>query len=137
MNISARCEYGCRAMVGLARQYATQEPMPSSLLATQWHIPVKYLVHILLQLKHAGLVRSVRGSQGGYLLACPPEQITLLDMVQAIDGSILDPLPVDDAQADVLRPAWMEVSIHIVEVLRQTTLRKLADSVGTSEMYYI
>ena len=124
-------------MVGLAKQYAAQEPMPSSLIAAQWHIPEKYLVHILLQLKHAGLVRSVRGAQGGYLLACPPEQITLLDMVQSIDGPVLDPLPVDDAQADLLRPAWMDVSIHIVEVLRGTSLRKLADSVGTSEMYYI
>lgn len=124
-------------MLGLAKQYASQKPVASVVLAEQWHIPEKYLVHILLQLKRAGLVRSVRGAQGGYLLSCPPEQITLLDMVSAIDGPVLDPLPVDDAQAEVLKTAWVGVADRISTVMRETTLRQLADSTGSTDMYYI
>jgi len=137
MNISSRCEYGCRAMLGLAKHHASQQPVASVTLAEQWHIPKKYLVHIMLQLKHAGLVRSIRGAQGGYVLACPPEQITLLDMVQAIDGPVMERLPVDDARSEVLNAAWLDVSHKVADVLRGCTLRQLMDSAATSDMYYI
>src|SRR5690606_1023379 len=97
MNISSRCEYACRAIVELARHEHTEEPLTAVFIAERRQIPEKYLVHILLQLKRAGFVRSVRGAQGGYLLAQSADEITLLDIIQAIDGPILDPLPVDDA----------------------------------------
>jgi len=101
------------------------------------HIPEKYLVHILLQLKRAGLVRSVRGAQGGYLLAKPSEQITLLDLVQAIEGPILDPLPVGDAASAELKPAWLDVAQGIERVLAETTLRQIMEKASASHMYYI
>lgn len=137
MNISSRCEYACRAMVELALHEAAQETINSVAIAERRGIPEKYLVHILLQLKHAGLVRSIRGAQGGYQLCRPADEITLLDIVQAIDGPILDPLPVRDAGSEDLRDAWREVALGIGEALRATTVRSLADKAAVNDMYYI
>lgn len=137
MNISARCEYACRAVVELGLRHAAQNTVTAQEIAERRRIPEKYLVHILLQLKRAGLVRSQRGAQGGYLLARPPEDVRLLDVVEAIDGAILDPLPVEDSGSDALRPAWKEVAVAIRGVLGETTIRQLMDKAATDNMYYI
>ncbi|MBI2435106.1 MAG: Rrf2 family transcriptional regulator [Candidatus Hydrogenedentes bacterium] len=137
MNISARCEYACRAMVELALMQQNHDPVASSVLAERRHIPEKYLVHILLQLKRAGLVQSVRGAQGGYRLGRLPEDITLLEVVQAIDGPVLDPLPVNDGQSLDLRAVWKETADSIAGELRQISIREVADRAAASPMYYI
>jgi len=137
MNISARCEYACRAIVELGSHFDAQTTVTSQEIADRRQIPEKYLVHILLQLKRAGLVRSQRGSQGGYLLARPPEEVRLLDIVEAIDGGILDPLPVDDSGTASLRPAWKEVAVGIRGVLAEITVRKLMEKASSADMYYI
>lgn len=137
MNISARCEYACRAVVELGARYDTQLTVTAQEIAERRHIPEKYLVHILLQLKRAGLVRSQRGSQGGYLLARPPEAVQLLDIVEAIDGGILEPLPVEDSGSDFLKPAWQSVATGIRAVLSETTVRHLMEKASTGPMYYI
>jgi len=137
MNISARCEYACRALVELGSRFAAQQTVTSQEIAERRHIPEKYLVHILLQLKRAGLVRSVRGSQGGYLLGRAPDEVRLLDIVEAIDGAVLDPLPVEDNGAEVLRPAWAQVAEGIREVLASMTLSNLMENAATDNMYYI
>jgi len=137
MNISSRCEYACRAMVELARVEQLQQPLSSSLIAERRHIPEKYLVHILLQLKRAGLVQSVRGAQGGYRLSRPAAEITLLEVVQAIDGLILEPLPVEDAHAPDLKQTWEEAARGIAGVLNAHTIRQIADRAPAPDMYYI
>ncbi|MBI4559073.1 MAG: Rrf2 family transcriptional regulator [Candidatus Hydrogenedentes bacterium] len=137
MNISSRCEYACRAMVELGRHENNELPVTAEYIADRRHIPEKYLVHILLQLKRAGLVRSVRGSQGGYLLARQPEKINMHDIVQAIDGPVLHPLPVKDNQGKDLEPAWREVAFGIGQLLDKLTLRALIDRASKSNMYYI
>ena len=137
MNISARCEYACRAAVELGLRHASQSTVTAQEIAERRHIPEKYLVHILLQLKRAGLVRSVRGAQGGYLLARAPEAVRLLDVVEAIDGGILDPLPVDDLGSEALKMAWKEVAEGIRTVLAETTIRHLMDKAQSTNMYYI
>ena len=137
MNISSRCEYACRAAIELALHQESQETVTSVNIAEKRHIPEKYLVHILLQLKRAGIVRSIRGAQGGYMLSKPAEEITLLDIVEAIDGPVLDPLPVNDMQSAEMRPAWADIAKGIAEVLRSTNVRQLADSTGSANMYYI
>jgi len=93
MNISSRCEYGYRAVLELAQHRDREEPLIIESIAARRGIPEKFLVHILLQLKRAGIVRSVRGAHGGYLLAKPPEAISFLDIVEAIDGPIFGALP--------------------------------------------
>ncbi len=137
MNISSRCEYACRAMVELARQEHNEDPITAMRIAEKRGIPEKYLVHILLQLKRAGLVRSVRGAQGGYHLARMSSDITLLDIVKAIDGPILQPLPVEDPYGSDLEPTWREVAKGFEAVLERTTVRDIVDSASKVQMYYI
>jgi len=137
MNISSRCEYAARAIVELARQAQPDEPLTAVHIAERRQIPEKYLVHILLQLKRAGLVRSVRGAQGGYLLARSPDNITLYDIVEAIDGPVLEPLPVTDPGGADLRAAWHRAAHEIAEVLRATTVQEVVDQAAKANMYYI
>lgn len=137
MNISSRCEYACRAMVELTRHEPSEEPMTAVHIAEKRNIPEKYLVHILLQLKRAGLVRSVRGAQGGYLLARSSDEITLHDVVNAIDGPVLDPLPVDDPGGADLVPTWRAAAAGIEAVLQSVTVREIVDRASKHNMYYI
>ena len=137
MNISSRCEYACRAILELALNGQADVPVTVQAIAEKRNIPGKYLVHILIQLKRAGLVRSVRGAQGGYLLCKTPETITLLDIVEAIDGPVLEPLPVEDNAGRDLEGVWKEAAKGICEVLRACTVRDIMDHATRSDMYYI
>lgn len=137
MNISSRCEYACRAVVELARFEQTYEPVTAQSIAKRRGIPEKYLVHILLQLKRAGLVRSVRGAQGGYLLGRPPEDISLFDLVQAIDGPVLEPLPVEHSGGADLKLTWHEIASGIERMLTKVTVRDILERAEKANMYYI
>ncbi len=137
MNISSRCEYACRAVVELACHENSETPVTAVHIAERRGIPEKYLVHILLQLKRAGLVKSIRGAQGGYLLAKSPDEISLLDLVQSIDGPILDPLPVEDEGGADLRVAWRDVARGIETCLTDITVRDILNRAAKGTMYYI
>jgi Rrf2 family transcriptional regulator, cysteine metabolism repressor len=86
MRISAKAEYACLALIELARSGANGTPRRVRDIAEAQGIPDRYLVQVLLQLKAAGLVQSVRGSEGGYHLLCRADQISVADIVRAIDG---------------------------------------------------
>lgn len=137
MNISSRCEYACRAVVELALYEQSAHPLTAEVIAERRGIPEKFLVHILLQLKRAGIVRSIRGARGGYHLARPPEEITLLDIVHAIDGPVLNPLPVHDTGSADIEAVWQETGRGIEEILRGTSVRDIVDRANSSPMYYI
>lgn len=137
MNISSRCEYACRALVELAGVADGQSPLTAVAIAERRNIPEKFLVQILLALKKAGLVRSVRGAQGGYHLARGPAEITMGDIVRAIDGPVLDPLPADSGGGDDIKPTWREIAQRIDAVLDEVSLRDLLDGASKTNMYYI
>jgi Rrf2 family cysteine metabolism transcriptional repressor len=86
MNLSAKTEYACLAMLELAKQYGSGEPVQLRCIAAEHGIPSRFLVQILLQLKGAGLVASTRGQAGGYRLARPPQKITLAEVIDATEG---------------------------------------------------
>ena len=86
MHVSAKTEYACLAVLELALSYDSGEPMQVRRLATAHGIPSHFLVQILLQLKNAGLVSSTRGAAGGYRLIRSPEQVTLLEVMEAMSG---------------------------------------------------
>ena len=86
MRISAKTEYACIAMLELASQYKSGEPVRIRRIAERHDVPPRFLVQILLQLKGAGLVTSVRGAAGGYQLVSPPEEVSLGRIMDAIDG---------------------------------------------------
>jgi Rrf2 family transcriptional regulator, cysteine metabolism repressor len=86
MKLSARTEYACLAMLQLAHDYDSGEPVQIRRIAEEHAIPARFLVQILLQLKGAGLVVSTRGATGGYRLARPPRDITLAEIVDVLEG---------------------------------------------------
>ena len=86
MKISARAEYACLAIIELARAQQAGQPMRVREIAEAQGIPGRYLVQILLQLKSAGLVRSIRGSVGGYSLIRRAEELTVADVMAVIEG---------------------------------------------------
>lgn len=89
VKISLKVEYACRVMAQLALRKDEPELPHIECLATAEEVPANYLVQILNELRNAGLINSRRGKQGGYSLARDPEQITLADIIRAIDGELL------------------------------------------------
>jgi Rrf2 family protein len=87
VKLSTRGRYGVRALFELARQQG-QGPVPINVLASHQEISAKYLEQLLIPLKAAGLVSSVRGARGGYLLSRPPEDISLYDVVAVLEGPL-------------------------------------------------
>src|SRR4051812_47894054 len=85
MKVSAKAEYACAAMLELAANFDSSQPVRVKNIADSHGIPLRFLVQILLQLKGAGLVASTRGASGGYLLTRPPERISLADIINVID----------------------------------------------------
>jgi Rrf2 family protein len=86
MKLSAKTEYACLAMLQLAEDYDSGEPVQIRRIADVHGIPSRFLVQILLQLKGASLVASTRGAAGGYRLARPPEKITLAEVIDVMEG---------------------------------------------------
>jgi Rrf2 family protein len=87
MMFSTKAEYGVRVMVELARR-AGEDPIPLAEIASHDGLPLAYLEHLVARLRKAGLVDSRRGSRGGYLLARSPTEITMAEVVEALEGSI-------------------------------------------------
>ncbi len=130
MRVSTRGDYASRALLSLALH--ADEPGPTSVqrLAERTGVPQPYLEQILLACKGAGLVRSKRGVGGGYVLARPPEEITLAQIVSAVDGPITAGdfgLPHQNGACDhegqcALLAVWWEVGEHMREHLSSYTL---------------
>src|ERR1700733_16050225 len=87
MMFSTKAEYGVRVMVELARR-AGGEPIPLAEIAAHDGLPLAYLEHLVARLRKAGLIESRRGSRGGYMLARAPKEITMAEVVEALEGSI-------------------------------------------------
>ena len=132
MKISAKTEYACIAMLELASQYRSGEPVRIRRIAERHDVPPRFLVQILLQLKGAGLVNSVRGAAGGYLLIKAPDEISLGAVMDVIDGfsqkngkgSAGSP---DSPAVKVLVQAWGEVNAVERRMLEEITLAELLE----------
>ena len=130
MKVSTRSRYGLRAMLELALKYG-QGPVMMQSIARNQGISRKYLDTIFTALKNAGLVHSRRGVGGGHVLAKPPEQIRLGDVLRAVEGpvSLVDcigaPALCARAHRCVTRDIWSEVGRAIEQVLDGVTLADL------------
>ncbi|MGL6195218.1 MAG: RrF2 family transcriptional regulator, partial [Thermoguttaceae bacterium] len=91
MKISAKTEYACIAVMELAKNYGSNEPVRIRNIAEQHQVPPRFLVQILLQLKSAGIVSSTRGAAGGYHLIPKPEDVTLGQVMNIIEGPVQSP----------------------------------------------
>ncbi|MFW5722085.1 MAG: RrF2 family transcriptional regulator [Desulfohalobiaceae bacterium] len=132
MKLSTKCRYGTRAMVEIARRYG-QGPVKRREIAQTQDISDSYLENILIALKHGGLIETIRGARGGYVLKVPPGEISLLEVFNALEGPFL---PVgcldsdetcgrlDDCQT---RQAWKRLQEAVESVLRKETIQSLLD----------
>jgi Rrf2 family protein len=140
MKVSAKTEYASIAVLELAQSFHTREPVRIRDIADRHGIPSRFLVQILLQLKGVGIVQSSRGAGGGYQLARPPDEITLGDVIGAIEGQepISSSTNKNSPITRVLLRAWREVDRKKQDMLRRITLADLvANLKGETEMYYI
>ena len=90
MKLSVKVDYACRVLAQMARSHARGELAHIDELAKVESVPANYLVQILSELRNGGIIASRRGKQGGYILARPPEDITLYDIVKLIEGDLLE-----------------------------------------------
>jgi Rrf2 family cysteine metabolism transcriptional repressor len=144
MKISAKTEYACIAMLELAMQHKSEEPVRIREIAERHGVPPRFLVQILLQLKGAGLVTSVRGAAGGYHLLLPPEDISLGRVMEVIEGKLEEDAKSSSASLEspivrVLWQAWNDVTAAQYRVLRGLTLADLIEQAKSQNdpMYHI
>jgi len=134
VRVSAKTDYALRAALELAAA-PDEKPVKGERIATAQAIPLRFLENILMQLRHAGLVESRRGAEGGYRLARPASEVTLADVIRAIDGPLAGvsgarPESLDFVGvAEPMRDVWIAVRASLRGVLEGVTL---ADVVGGS-----
>jgi Rrf2 family protein len=146
MRISSKGEYGLRALFDLAQHYG-EGPIQSHDIHQRQGIDENYLNQILILLRKAGLIESVRGPQGGHRLARPPAQIDLLEVLVSLEGPLLpadagrDGLPPSEPlDRDVVRGVWDGARAALESYLRGITLDDLCQSKRQKSgevMYYI
>jgi Rrf2 family protein len=130
VRISAKADYAVRAAVELAA--AGDHTVKGETLATAQDIPLRFLENILAELRHAGLVRSQRGSEGGYALARSAEEITVADVIRAVEGplaSVRGERPEGVSYAGAAEPlsrVWIAVRANLRGVVEHVTLADVA-----------
>jgi Rrf2 family protein len=132
MNLSTKGRYGVRFMLDLALN-SQDHPVLLKDIAQRQEISEKYLWHLVDLLKNAGLVNSLRGVHGGYLLARPPEEISLRDIVSVLEGDLClvgcvnNPAVCNRAGMCVMRDVWKETNDVIYNTLESVSLKNLVE----------
>jgi Rrf2 family protein len=130
VRVSAKSDYAIRAAVELAA--AGEGPVKGERLAQAQEIPANFLENILSDLRNAGIVSSRRGAEGGYWLARPADEVSLADIIRAVDGPLANVRGVRSEQvayqgsAEKLRDVWVAVRASLRGVLENVTLADLA-----------
>jgi Rrf2 family cysteine metabolism transcriptional repressor len=124
MRLSAKAQYACVAMLDLAISHGNPNPVHLKDIADKHGISQRFLVQILLHLKGAGLVESTRGATGGYLLAKAPNQISLADIVHAIDQP---PPPAPSALKGLYATTIVRVLSDVLQEAEDREQRRLAE----------
>ncbi len=135
MRITSSIEYATRLMATLARAHG-QAPLPAERLAETDNVPADYVSQILVKLRRAGLVTSHRGSSGGYALSRPPAEITLGQVVRAVDGDIFEDVceKYDDGAKDCrhqggcsISPVWQKLGALVTGYFESVTLASILE----------
>lgn len=143
MRVSAKADYAVRAMIELAASGSSEErPAKGEVLAAAQKIPMRFLENILGELRVHGLVQSRRGSEGGYWLARDADDITLAEIIRAVEGPLATVRgePADELEyrggSKPLRQVWLALRVNIRQVLESVTLAdvvagELPEPIGT------
>jgi len=130
VRVSAKADYAIRAAVELAA--AGDGPVKGERIAQAQQIPPNFLENILADLRNAGLVASRRGAEGGYWLARPAAEVSLAEVIRAVDGPLANVRGIRseqvsyDGTAEPLRDVWVAVRASLRSVLEQVTLADVA-----------
>ena len=131
MKLSARGRHSMEAMFDLAIHYGEPRPIMIEKVAQRRHISKQYLAQLFIPLRIAGLVRSVRGANGGFVLARSPEEIKLSDVIRATEGSTAPAECVDDPKVCwkgdqcITRDIWVDIKRETDKILESVTLKDL------------
>lgn len=131
MKLSTRSRYGLRALLEIALEYEKQ-PTPLSKISDKQGISLSYLEQLMIPLKKSNIVKSVRGARGGYILAKPPAEISVLEIMRSLEGPI-EPVHClvhenEDCNRSyecIARRVWLHLSNSINEALGNLTLGDL------------
>ncbi|MBQ2957516.1 MAG: Rrf2 family transcriptional regulator [Clostridia bacterium] len=132
MKLSTKGRYGIHAMYDLA-QYGSETPQPIKSIAERQNIPEAYLEQLIGQLRRSGLVKSVRGAQGGYLLSRTPAEITVGEVLRTLEGelAVVDCLMEEDlchkACSCPTRVVWKKLRDGLNEIVDGITLQDMLD----------
>ena len=139
VKLSVKTDYAARAVLELAAHPADGPARKVEELATVVGTSANFLVQILIDLKSAGIVASVRGKQGGYRLTKPPAEISLGSVWRAVDGAVLDSPALEDERCPrVLRQAWGEVRHSVNAAADDINFAQLLEARNRDEeLYYI
>ena len=131
MRISAKADYAVRAAVELAAS-AGERPVKAERIATAQEIPLNFLENILGELRHAGIVRSFRGAEGGFRLAKPPSEIAIADVIRAVEGplaSVRGAPPEESTYlgaSEALPRVWIAVRANLRKVVENVSVADVA-----------
>jgi Rrf2 family protein len=131
MRVSAKADYAVRAALQLAA--AGDGPVKGEKIAEAQDIPLRFLENILAELRHAGLVQSQRGAEGGYWLSRKPSEVKIADVIRAVEGPLASvrserPEELDyQGVAEPLRDVWIALRANIREVLEVVTLADVVE----------
>lgn len=131
MRVSAKADYAVRAAIELASSNG-ERPVKGDSIAEAQEIPIRFLENILGELRHAGIVQSQRGSEGGYWLARPADEITVAEVIRAVEGplaSVRGARPEDldyHGDSERLQDVWVALRANIRQVLEVVTLADIA-----------
>lgn len=139
VKLSVKSDYAARAVLGLARRYPSGSALRVEQLASEQGVPANYLVQILIELKATGIAKSVRGKEGGYLLARAPSEITFGDVLRSIHGEVFDTPALSDPNCpSELSRAWGRMKASVENAADSVNFQQLLDEDAEKEkMYYI
>ena len=135
MKISAKMDYACKALIELALQWPNRVPLQINAIASQQSIPIKFLPHILLNLKQMGFVQSVRGKNGGYVLNKPPREVTLREILTSMgDVSLRESSsPSNAGSARVLDEICSEIDTSVLQSMNEITLEAICNRIRNQQ----
>lgn len=139
MKISTKGRYGLTIMMELAQRFG-EGPTSLKSIAQRHELSEHYLEQLVAPLRNAGLVKSIRGAYGGYILTKKPEEITTGDIIRVLEGPI-SPVEFEEEEDPAKRDLWLKIRDAISNVLDSTTLQDLIsykdDGARSSYMFYI
>ena len=133
MRVSAKADYAVRAAIELAASADAEHPLKGEAIGAAQGIPLPFLQNILAELRHAGIVHSKRGADGGHWLTRPADEITIADVIRAVDGPLANVrgAPAEEltyqGAAEPLQSVWLALRANVREVLESVSLADLVD----------